>query len=79
MVSDCIPGVGEPLAPGNNVSVTLHYTDPAKMAAQFDALASSGGKVTMPLGDTFWDAKFGMLVDAFGVHWMFNHDKKQRA
>jgi len=41
------------------------------MALRFDAL-SAGGKITMPLQDTFWGAKFGMLVDAYGVSWMFN-------
>jgi PhnB protein len=29
----------------------------------------------MPLQDTFWGARFGMLVDRFGVSWMFNYDK----
>jgi PhnB protein len=37
---------------------------------------SEGGKVTMPLQDQFWGAKFGMLTDKFGVHWMFNCEKK---
>ena len=35
---------------------------------------SEDGKVTMPLQDQFWGARFGMLVDKFGVHWMFNCD-----
>ena len=33
---------------------------------------SQGGKVVMPLADQFWGAKFGMLIDKFGMHWMFN-------
>jgi PhnB protein len=33
---------------------------------------SEGGKVSMPLQDTFWGARFGMLQDKFGVNWMFN-------
>jgi PhnB protein len=36
---------------------------------------SRGGKITMPLEDTFWGARFGMLTDKFGVNWMFNYDK----
>jgi len=35
----------------------------------FDALAQ-GGKVTMPLGKTFFASIFGMVVDRFGVQWM---------
>jgi PhnB protein len=40
----------------------------------FEAL-SAGATVSMPLQDTFWGARFGMLTDKFGVNWMFNYDK----
>lgn len=43
---------------------TLEETDRA-----FSALAA-GGAVTMPLGKTFWSARFGMLKDKFGMGWM---------
>jgi PhnB protein len=26
----------------------------------------------MPIGQTFWALRFGMLVDRFGVSWMVN-------
>jgi PhnB protein len=32
----------------------------------------------MPLQDTFWDAKFGILKDQFGIQWMFNYDKPKK-
>jgi PhnB protein len=35
----------------------------------FNALAD-GGKVTMPMGKTFFSPRFGMLTDKFGVGWM---------
>lgn len=35
----------------------------------FNALAN-GGKVEMPLAKTFFSARFGMVVDKFGVFWM---------
>ncbi len=35
----------------------------------FNALAK-GGKVEQPLSKTFFSAKFGMVVDQFGVFWM---------
>jgi len=38
-----------------------------------------GGKVTMPLADAFWGARFGMLVDKFGLHWMFNCELPKKA
>jgi PhnB protein len=30
----------------------------------------------MPLEDTFWGARFGMLTDKFGISWMLNCEKK---
>lgn len=69
MISDTQPGM--PLTVGDNVYVCLDFDDAAEMAQKFDALAA-GGQVSMPLQDTFWGAKFGMLADAYGVRWMFN-------
>ena len=69
MLSDSQPGV--PVKAGSNMHVTLDFDDAADMARKFDAL-SAGGKIDMPMQDTFWGAKFGMLTDAYGIHWMFN-------
>ena len=56
---------------GDNVQVCLDFDDPAEMKRKFDALGA-GGKITVAIHDTFWGAKFGMLIDRFGVNWMFN-------
>src|SRR4051812_49428293 len=74
MVSDTQPGM--PLALGSNVHLCLDFDDPKEMAGKFEALGA-GGKVTMPLQDTFWGAKFGLLTDAYGINWMFNCDLKK--
>jgi PhnB protein len=74
MVSDTQPGM--PLVAGSNVHVTVDFDDPVQMGRSFEALAA-GGKVTMPLQDTFWGAKFGMVVDPFGISWMFNCENKK--
>jgi len=71
MVSDCPPGVS--VTPGDQVSLSLNFSDLESIERTFAAL-SEGGQVTMPLQDTFWGARFGMAKDKFGVHWMFNHD-----
>ncbi|MBV9463168.1 MAG: VOC family protein, partial [Verrucomicrobiae bacterium] len=42
----------------------------------FNALAE-GGKVTMPLGKTFWSPRFGMLKDRFGMGWMVSVETPQ--
>jgi PhnB protein len=74
MISDTMPD--SPTTIGTNAYVALHFDDAAETASRFDALAA-GGKVTMPLADTFWGAKFGMLTDAFGINWMFNCELKK--
>ena len=52
---------------GTSLSLTL--ANDAQCDRAFAAL-SEGGKVTMPLGKTFFSSKFGMIADKFGVHWM---------
>ncbi|MBO9619118.1 MAG: VOC family protein [Niabella sp.] len=72
MVSDCPPDMQ--VTGGSNVSLALNFTDEAGIEKAFNALGE-GGTITMPLQDTFWGAKFGMLTDKFGFSWMFNYDK----
>src|SRR6266567_1781529 len=55
-------------------SITIQINDPADAERIFGAL-SEGGTVTMPLQETFWAARFGMLVDRFGIPWMVNCGK----
>lgn len=69
MISDSMPD--QPVTLGGNVHMTLDFDDIDEMNRRFDAL-SEGGRVGMPLQDTFWGARFGMLTDAHGVNWMFN-------
>jgi PhnB protein len=40
----------------------------------FNALAE-GGTVQIPIAETFWALRFGMLVDRFGVPWLVNYEK----
>jgi PhnB protein len=51
-------------------SLSLGMTDVAEAERTFAALLAGGGKVTMPLGKTFWSPAFGMVEDQFGVGWM---------
>ena len=50
-------------------TLSLGVADAAEAERAFNALAV-GGKVTMPLGKTFWSPAFGMVEDQFGVGWM---------
>jgi PhnB protein len=31
----------------------------------------------MPLDNTFWGARFGMIKDKYGIGWMFNCELKK--
>jgi PhnB protein len=75
MVSDSMPG--QQVSGGTNLSLSLNFKTVADIDKIFAAL-SEGAKVTMPLQDTFWGAKFGMLTDKFGINWMFNHDYEKK-
>jgi PhnB protein len=55
-------------------SVTLGIDDPTEAERVFHALAESG-TVRMPIQETFWAKRFGMLVDRFGTPWMINCEK----
>lgn len=69
MASDSIPG-HQPIE-GNNISLSIDMNDVAEMEKIFGMMAR-GGKITMPLQDTFWGARFGMVTYKFGINWMFN-------
>jgi len=73
MGSDTMPGMGHALTVGDNFSVTLGVNSKEE-ADQLFAKLSEGGKVTMPLETTFWNAYFGMWTDQFGINWMINYD-----
>lgn len=71
MVSDCMPG--QEATEGTNLSLSLNFTDAESITNTFEAL-SDGATITMPLQDTFWGARFGMLKDKYGFNWLFNYD-----
>ncbi len=56
------------------ITVTLSNDDPAEAERMFRAL-SENGTVTMPIAETFWAQRFGMLVDQFGIPWMVNCER----
>jgi PhnB protein len=63
-----------PTIVGNNISLAYSTPDVAAAEKTFEKL-SEGGTVGMPMQETFWAERFGMLTDKFGINWMFNCDK----
>ena len=76
MATDAIESMGQKLTVGNNFYISIGADSEEETTELFNAL-SAGGKVTMPLGKTFWGAYFGMFTDKFGIQWMVNYDYNQ--
>jgi len=55
-------------------SVALNLSDPTQAEKTFKAL-SDNGSIQMPIQETFWAQRFGMLTDRFGIPWMINCEK----
>jgi PhnB protein len=60
-------------APGG-FNVTLNVADATEAERVFHEL-SEGGKITMPIQQTFWAVRFGTVTDKFGQPWMVNCEK----
>jgi len=71
MGTDAPESMGFTLTQGNTVTINLEPDTRTETDKLFAALAV-GGKAEMPLQAMFWGGYFGILVDKFGVRWMFN-------
>jgi PhnB protein len=56
------------------ITLTLNAASNAEAEKLFKAL-SQGGKVNMPMSETFFAHRFGMVADKFGVGWMVLNPK----
>ncbi len=74
MISDAFKG--QEVSTDGNIHLSVDVLETEQIDTVFNKIAE-GGKVTMPLQDTFWGARFGMLKDKFGVNWMFNYELKK--
>ena len=68
MGGDSPPGQHAP-AQGFSVSIT---TADSREAERIYRDLSAGGSVQMPMEETFWALRFGMVTDRFGTPWMVN-------
>ncbi|UUO07573.1 glyoxalase/bleomycin resistance/extradiol dioxygenase family protein [Blastopirellula sp. J2-11] len=73
MASDCPP---EQFAKPQGFKVSLQIDEPSEAERVFAGL-SEGGKIEMPLQETFWALRFGMVTDRFGTPWMINCGKSE--
>ena len=59
-------------------SLVLELDDAAAAERIFHALGENG-TIQMPLQETFWAARFGALVDQFGISWSINCERAAEA
>ncbi|MFC7370770.1 VOC family protein [Fictibacillus iocasae] len=69
MLSDTFPGM--PYQLGQQVSIAIHIDTAESAKTVFEKL-SEGGKVTMPLQETFWSPAYGQVTDQYGVQWQIS-------
>jgi PhnB protein len=75
MGSDVPP---ERFQPMRSVYLSL-AVDSSEEAERIFKLLNEGGEVFMPMAETFFAFRFGMLRDRFGTSWMFLHQKPMPA
>jgi PhnB protein len=67
--------LGEERKPGN-VSVHFDAESEEEVDKLFEFLSKEAKEISMPLQLTFWNAKFGSLIDKYGISWSVNFDMK---
>ena len=73
MFSDVDPQSGSsPFVKGNSVSLVINDDQKEEISKLFDQL-KEGGKIEMPLQETFWSKWFGSVCDKFGNTWELNY------
>lgn len=73
MLSDTFPGM--PYNLGSQVNIAIHIDTVEDAKKVFEKL-SEGGKVGMPLQETFWSPSYGQVTDKYGVEWQISTIKQ---
>ena len=74
MASDmCGPGGYEE---GNAIAISVNCVSETEINTCYSRFAE-GGKILDPLKTQFWGGMFGVVLDKFGVRWMFNYNKNE--
>lgn len=61
---------------GTGVRITLQVDDADRVV---ERAAAAGARVTMPVADMFWGARYGKLIDPFGHEWGINQQLQEQS
>ena len=61
---------------GTGVRITLLVDDADALVAR---AVAAGARVTMPVADMFWGARYGKIVDPFGHEWGINQQLREQS
>lgn len=64
--------------PMRSAYLTLRVASDSEAERVFSAL-SEGGRILMPLEETFFASRFAQVQDRFGINWMILHERPQPA
>lgn len=67
---------GDVEIPGGHSNTVNVDVDTVEEAERVFAALSAGGKVEMPIAESPWALRFGMLQDRYGKPWMVNCMKR---
>jgi PhnB protein len=59
---------------GNNIQLVLELESESEINKLYEVL-SKDGQVKMELQDTFWNSKYAIVTDKFGITWELNFQK----
>ncbi|MBC7476217.1 MAG: VOC family protein [Candidatus Sericytochromatia bacterium] len=77
MATDSLESMGQMLNFGDNFSIFISTESKEEANILYKKL-SGGGKIQMPLHDSFWGDYFGMLKDKFNIQWMISFDERHQ-
>jgi PhnB protein len=72
MATDVLRSMGQETRIGNNTTLCLDVDSREEADRLYGAL-SKGGSESSPMADMPWGSYWGVVLDRYGIRWMFNY------
>jgi PhnB protein len=72
MATDMLRSMGQETRIGNNTTLCLDVDSREEADRLYGALSEDGSEGS-PMADMPWGAYWGVILDRYGIRWMFNH------